>query len=295
MYDINSLDMANAEFMQVMANKHLVPTPEEEESEKKRLAHKAKHDSFIAELSSDLDKALAALPKECDGPLASRDFSDPARTLWRKATSNIRQSARTSATVAAAKLEAAKHSGSMTADNCSDIFVLAAFWLLVDLVGQGGTLGLGNGSSARDGAFGRLGKGRRQASDGACWCSAALAAYQTLLDTAHQGMNYSPTRLLVTFDEPVGVVVQLDGGDTVDRDDAASDKYWAMFANLPELFPLAGLALLSVTAPESCPSHADAWVRFKLTIEQAAQWFTDIQEACVKRAAEVNANPNLRW
>jgi hypothetical protein len=183
----------------------------------------------------------------------------------------------------------------MTADNCSDLFVLAALWCLIDLIGQGGTLGLGNGSSAREGAFGRLGKGRRQASDGACWYSAALAAYQTILDVAHQGMTYSPTRLLVTHDETVGVVVQLDGGDAVDRDSDASDGYWGMFANLPELFPLAGLALLSASAPESCPSHANEWVKFELTIEQAAQWFDDVQAACTKHAAELEANPDSRW
>jgi len=256
-------------------------TPEERFD---RLLHLEMHDRLVADLEADLAAALFAVPRESDGPLSNRDFNSPARTLWRKATSGVRQAARIEATICAARLEAARHAGSMTHNNMGDLDVYAAFWLLIDLVGQGGSMGLGNGSSAREGVFGRLGKGRRQASDGACWCAAAEAAFGRLTAPA--------TGLTITHDKTCGVVVQLDGwGMTVDRDDPTHDRFWAMAPTSPELFPLAGLALLHATAPDSCPMHANAWVKFDLDIEQAAQWFDDVQAECLRHAAEVNAEP----
>ena len=255
-------------------------TPEERFD---RLLHLEMHDQFVADLEADLAKSLFAVPRESDGPLSDRDFHSPSRALWRKATAGTRQAARIEATICAARLEAVRHS-TMTPNSCADLDVLAALWLLVDMVGQGGHLGLGNGSSAREGSFGRLGKGRRQASDGACWCAAAEAAFGRLTAPA--------VGLTITHDKTCGVVVQLDGwGMVVDRDDPTHDKYWAMVPTTFELFPLAGLTFLSATAPESCPAHASAWVKFDLNLEKSAQWFDDVQAECLRHAAEVNAEP----
>jgi hypothetical protein len=267
----------------------------ERESAYRRLCHLEEHDAFVASLESDLAAALFVVTRESDGPLSERPFNDPARALWRKATSGVRQAARIEATVCAARLEAAKHCAAMTANSCTDLSLLSAVWLLIDLVGHGGSLGLGNGSSAREGAFSRLGKGRRQASDGACWFAAAEVAYQRLITAANADRGCSAYFLRIVFDADCGVVVELGGGLPVDRDDPTQDALWTTCGCYLELFPLAGLALLHATTPDSCPSHADAWVKFDLTVDQAATWFTDVQSVCVKHSAEVNANPNLRW
>lgn len=296
---INHPDVINDALQQVAELDHGVEvvditgsTPEERKAAFDRLLHLEMHDQLVADMAKDLAIALNAVPRESDGPLSNRDFHSPARALWRKATSGVRQEARIQATICAARFEAARHAGSMTHNNMGDIDVYAAFWLLIDMVGQGGSMGLGNGSSAREGAFGRLGKGRRQASDGACWYAAAEAAYIRLTLAASAGLRNAATGLIITHDETAGVVAQLDGwGITVDRDDPTHDKYWVMFTDSFELFPLSGLALLHATAPDSCPMHANAWVRFDLNIEQAAQWFDDVQAACRKHSAEVNAKP----
>lgn len=101
-----------------------------------------------------------------DGHAQHGDFR-AAHALWRAVTKESRHEQRTAATIAAARVNALSYGLQPT---CA----ATALALILDRIGVGGTAGLGgdSGGTTRLGVFGRLGKGRKKATDGGCWMHA---------------------------------------------------------------------------------------------------------------------------
>ena len=150
----------------------------------------------------ELDKALAAVTKACDGPLAPENSytSSPGHELWRAATAAERHGQRTRAALAAARLSGVEFElypspvegekqgrGKIVSRRRAtlpredrDLDARDALALIVELLGVGGRLGLEGAATRRTGSFSLLGKGRRQASDGAAWTAAIEAVLYQL-------------------------------------------------------------------------------------------------------------------
>jgi hypothetical protein len=177
-----------------------------------------------------LREALAQVTRACDGPLApERKYTtSPGHELWRAATAAKRHEQRTQAALAAARLsgvelelypspvEGEKHGrGEIVSRRAAilprkdrDLDARDALALVVEILGVGGRLGLEGAATARTGAFSRLGKGRRQASDGAAWSSAIEAAfYQVRSVESNDGWGPSPECLHIWVEEGVDAPV----------------------------------------------------------------------------------------
>jgi hypothetical protein len=124
------------------------------------------------EVRAWFEAILTKVGKASDLPLAGD--RTPASELIRVATSGDRHNARYRATLAAAVL--AQYDWELTLPDCRPSQALTALCFEVDHIGSGGPRDLGFGSSQRDGAFSRLGSGRRQANDGPAWEAAREAA-----------------------------------------------------------------------------------------------------------------------
>jgi len=131
----------------------------------------------VDQLEVELKAALSAVTRASNGPFHTERAwqQTPAHKLWLKATKQQRHEQRLAATIAAARLTAVQWGLSVTTDGPEANVMLA---LLVDSLGFGGHLGLEGSGTHRPGAFGRLGKGRKQASDYPCWAYAAQLAWQ---------------------------------------------------------------------------------------------------------------------
>jgi hypothetical protein len=259
-------------------------------------------DRLKVRLESDLDAALAAVTKASDGPFHTEGWQQPpAHELWRKATSGARHAARVSATRAAAALAAFLW-------DLPDSAMGHAIALLVDLVGDGGPLGLGNGTSARRSPFSRLGSGRRQASDGPCWYAAAEEAFQTCLrEVPHD--DYPAEKLVIRFDAECGVIFAVKDCDS---DNPCHDHRWAIAPTSSEFETIASNVLLaSVGAlPEGSEANLTKYLRVRdaevsgnmgqgwfchvypagLTPDQAKVWYEECSAA--RKAIADTAN---RW
>jgi len=245
----------------------------------------------IARVEKTLATALAGVKRASEGPFHEEGWNQsPAHDLWRKATAEPRHTARVFATKVAAYFAAA-WAGSAFADESRWMNepLKAALFLLIDIMGQGGPLGLGNGTSQREGAFGRLGSGRRQAQDGAAYYAAALAAFEGLLHDAVNNADYAGSHLTIRWeDSRIGgeLVACLEGHDSVTPVSLPSTANFAVLAG--------HCVLQSVGVDPPCPSSL---VHFSKNIspDQAKAWYEKCVEAARKRSAELEANPNLHW
>jgi hypothetical protein len=135
------------------------------------------HDAIaIDTLTQDLATALATVTRADHGPFAGDGHAQhgdhpAAHALWCAVTKGTRHAQRMHATLAAARLTAATWGLAPTPAS-------TALALLADRIGVGGTAGLGgsDAGTTRIGAFTRLGKGRKQASDGPAWIFALRLA-----------------------------------------------------------------------------------------------------------------------
>jgi len=143
-----------------------MPRTEEERAEERV--------SFPRRQAEDrFEAALAAVSRADSGPFPA---ASAAEKLWKAATAAERHAQRVAATLAAASVEGlvlGVWGPYLTPGGARTLSVLA---VVIDSLGEGGRLGISGGRSARRGAFGRLGKGRRQASDGPAYGAAAASA-----------------------------------------------------------------------------------------------------------------------
>jgi len=176
------------------------------------------------------EKVLSRVGKASDLPLAGDNT--PAAELLRQSTAGDRANARYYAAIAAAAV--AQYEWGLRDPSYGPNRVLTALCLLVDAIGSGGSRSLGNGTSAREAPFSRLGSGRRQANDGAAWTAAldrARAAFPLVVlknDPTHED-GY----------DIIGCVAVFEG--------TYADEVYVNFENLvPGVFyPLLGRALLA--------------------------------------------------
>jgi len=133
--------------------------------------------------------ALAAVSRADSGPFPA---ASSAGKLWKAATAANRHQQRVAATLAAAEVEGQTLGDPEAAPfTPGETRTLAVLALVIDREGEGGRLGISGGRSARKGAFGRLGKGRRQASDGRAYGAAASSALWRLrCDSDPETSNY---------------------------------------------------------------------------------------------------------
>jgi len=165
----------------------------------------------IDALELQLQEALKKVTRACDGPfyVERACVQTPAHELWRAATKQGRHEERLNATLAAARLTAAKWGISIsptTELRSAHAGVLLA--LLVDALGLGGHLGLEGAATARPGDFTRLGKGRKQGSDYPCWAYAAQLAWAMMNP---QSMRVAILVYPTTEDGPGSVVLDVEG------------------------------------------------------------------------------------
>lgn len=134
--------------------------------------------------------ALAAVTRADSGPFPR---ASKASGLWRAATAAERHAQRVASTLAAAEVEGLTLGDPEWAPfTPGEVRTLSVLALVLDRLGEGGRLGISGGRSARKGAFARLGKGRRQASDGAAYVAAAESALWRLrCDADPASSNYS--------------------------------------------------------------------------------------------------------
>ena len=236
-------------------------------------------DTFQAKLAVALEDTLATVTKASDGPFHVEGWQQsPAHELWRKATSHKRHDARVQATLSAAYL-AADMWGLVLAP------IGAAIALLIDILGDGGPLGLGNGTSQRRSPFSRLGSGRRQANDGAAWSAASEEAFTRLLAQAsgHEDV-WEYSKLIIFYDNECGVSAAQAG---VDTDDNGQDSRWDTLPARAEFETLAANALLASVG--ALPDFAvNSRVEFNLTPDQAKAWYEECSAA--RKAVADTAN-----
>jgi hypothetical protein len=164
------------------------------------------------EVRSWFEAILAKVGKASDLPLSEQGRGSAAAELIRTATSGERHNARYRATLAAAVL--AQYDWELRPSDYGPSQALTALCFEVDRLGSGGPRGLGFGASQRDGAFGRLGSGRRQANDGSAWEAAREAAAwevggYVLQDVPTREEGEKPSFFAVTFNK-AEVLVDVD-------------------------------------------------------------------------------------
>ena len=152
---------------------------------------------------SAFEAALAAVSRADSGPFPA---ASAAEKLWKAATAADRHAQRVAATLAAASVEGWVLGvwgvwGPFTPGEARTLSVLA---LVIDREGEGGRLGISGGRSARRGAFGRLGKGRRQASDGRAYGAAAASALWRLRCDSDPEVSHFEVEDLVLGVSPSG-------------------------------------------------------------------------------------------
>jgi hypothetical protein len=175
-----------------------------------------------------LDEVLAKVTRACDGPLAPerKYVTCPGHELWRAATATVRHEQRTQAAIAAARLSGVelelypspvkgeKHGRGYVVSRRDailprrdrDLDARDALACVIEILGVGGRLGLEGAATARTGSFSLLGKGRRQASDGAAWSAAIEAAFHQASKVESKEEGWGPSfeylHLWVGYDSP---------------------------------------------------------------------------------------------
>ena len=228
-----------------------MPRTEEERAEERV--------SFPRRQAEDrFEAALAAVSRADSGPFPA---ASAAEKLWKAATAAERHAQRVAATLAAASVEGlvlGVWGPYLTPGGARTLSVLA---VVIDSLGEGGRLGISGGRSARKGAFGRLGKGRRQASDGRAYGAAASSALWRLRCDADPEVGNFGVEDLVLGMSPSG---DLQAGMALLGETSTE---WVAVAMGPQLAPL--LSRLAL-----CQSGVPGWevegVRSALKLEEVA-------------------------
>ena len=218
------------------------------------------HDSFLwlfgVSAEDRFVAALAAVSRADSGPFPA---ASAAEKLWKAATAADRHAQRVAATLAAAEVEGQTLGDPEAAPfTPGETRTLAVLAVVIDILGEGGRLGISGGRSARRGAFGRLGKGRRQASDGRAYGAAAASALWRLRCDADPEVSHFGVEDLVLGMYPSG---DLQAGMALLGETSTE---WVAVAMGPQLAPL--LSRLAL-----CQSGVPGWefegVRSALTLE----------------------------
>ena len=165
----------------------------------------------------------------------------------------------------------------------------AAVALLIDILGDGGPLGMGgsNGRSQRGWPFSTLGSGRRNARDGAAYRAAANEAFLALIRIYDEEGNvvHCPNSITVRWDNE---------HDSVCASVGIGGQPYRTTISLPtseELSVIAGRALLAATGA-AVVDDVDQHVIFCLDQNQAAAWYND---CCAKQPLPAPTTDNNVW